>query len=33
MNKFMNARDSHKFAGLNKTISRKQQKRNQMKKK
>ena len=31
--KFMNARDSHKFAGLNKTISRKQQKRNQMKKK
>ena len=31
--KFMNARDSHKFTGLNKTISRKQQKRNQMKKK
>ena len=31
--KFMNARDSHKFKGLNKTISRKQQKKNQMKKK
>ena len=31
--KFMNARDSHKFTGLNKTISRKQQKKNQMKKK
>ena len=27
--KFMNARDSHKYTGLNKTISRKQQKRNQ----
>ena len=27
--KFMNARDSHKYTGLNKTISRKQQKKNQ----
>ena len=31
--KFMNARDSHKFTGLNKTVSRRQQKKNQMKKK
>ena len=27
--RFMNARDSHKFTGLNKTISRRQQKKNQ----
>ena len=27
--KFMNARDSHKFTGLNKTISRRQQRKNQ----